>query len=504
MVGVLFLCAACSHSTGGGSVFAAVSAGPSFSTSQTINAGAGGAINIGAGPIAGTTLIVPAGALAMDTEIVVQTASTLATATVLGVGPAVDFGPNGTTFSSPATVTIPFTPSSIPVGFTANNMVVAHSDSMTGMVTFITPTSIGSSTVTVPASSFSIFQAVLRLPNLIFGTFIGETLMGTPGDDLIQGLEGSDTISGGDGDDILFGGNKDDPEAFADGNDDLIGGNGNDTLIGGNGADLMFGEAGDDLFFPGSGTDLIDGADGIDTVDYSTSDVAVQVNLATPTNLTGGHADADQLILVENLVGSNFDDTLTGDPSSNVISGGAGNDVIVGGAGNDTINGDAGDDSLSGGDGDDILTGGPGADTMNGGAGNDTIIFDQNDAAASGYFFGAGSDGLSLGGNASVDLGPGSGTVPMTDLEQIVVSDGSTPTIRVVPDAVINITDSNNVLDILPTNVSGTGAAVLNGDTLWTDTGNTVIVNGIVLKIFTNSTMTATLRVALTFDSSGL
>ena len=59
-----------------------------------------------------------------------------------------------------------------------------------------------------------------------------------------------------------------------------------------------------------------------------------------------GDAQGDVISGFENLVGSNFNDTLTGSLVANVISGYGGNDTIIGGAGADTINGGTGEDTL--------------------------------------------------------------------------------------------------------------------------------------------------------------
>ena len=68
----------------------------------------------------------------------------------------------------------------------------------------------------------------------------------------------------------------------------------------------------------------------------------------------------DTLSNIENLTGSNYADTLTGDSGNNTLSGGSGDDTLTGSGGNDT---------LLGGDGTDILSGGAGNDTLDGDAG---------------------------------------------------------------------------------------------------------------------------------------
>ena len=53
-------------------------------------------------------------------------------------------------------------------------------------------------------------------------------------------------------------------------------------------------------------------AEGTDTADYSASTQAVQISLDGSAG-TGGHAEGDTLSTIENLIGSAYGDTLTGD-----------------------------------------------------------------------------------------------------------------------------------------------------------------------------------------------
>ena len=71
----------------------------------------------------------------------------------------------------------------------------------------------------------------------------------------------------------------------------------------------------------------MDGGAGIDTASYATSTSGVTVSLTTGTG-SGGDAEGDTLSNIENLTGSNFDDTLEGN---------AGNNKLVGGLGTDTV-----------------------------------------------------------------------------------------------------------------------------------------------------------------------
>ncbi|MBU4524343.1 MAG: cadherin-like domain-containing protein, partial [Desulfomicrobium sp.] len=115
----------------------------------------------------------------------------------------------------------------------------------------------------------------------------------------------------------------------------------------------VYGFGGDDTLRGGSGADILEGGEGSDTVDYSASSSAVNVNL-TRTIQTDGHAEGDSLTGIEHILGSNFNDTLTGDANNNLLDGGSGDDTLSGGAGNDTLIGGAGADSMDGGTGTDM------------------------------------------------------------------------------------------------------------------------------------------------------
>ena len=118
----------------------------------------------------------------------------------------------------------------------------------------------------------------------------------------------------------------------------LVGGAGNDVINGGAGNDTLQGGADDDILIGGAGADALDGGAGNDTASYASSTAAVTVDLNAGTGL-GGDAQGDTLTNIENLIGSAFNDTLTGDGNDNVLTGGAGKDILAGGlngAGGDT------------------------------------------------------------------------------------------------------------------------------------------------------------------------
>ncbi|MFQ2689930.1 retention module-containing protein [Aeromonas caviae] len=134
-----------------------------------------------------------------------------------------------------------------------------------------------------------------------------------------------------------------------------------EILIGGSGNDTLNGNAGNDILLGGLGNDTLNGGNGNDTASYFDSAAGVTVTVNGANQNTGG-AGTDSLSNMENLVGSMFNDSLTGDGNANVLSGLAGNDI------------------LSGGGGDDLLIGGTGSDTLTGGAGKDTFKWMAGDA----------------------------------------------------------------------------------------------------------------------------
>lgn len=215
------------------------------------------------------------------------------------------------------------------------------------------------------------------------GNSLANAIIGNSGNNTLRGLAGNDTLNGGSGIDRLEGG---------DGNDTYIVDTTTDTIVDTSGVDTVassvsFSLAGlstienltltgtaningtgnslDNVIVGNAGNNVINGGTGVDTASYSGAGAGVTINLSLTTAQATGGAGTDTLSGIENLVGSRYDDVLTGSSGANTLTGGAGNDRLVGGAGNDLLDGGAGNDRLIDGVGDDV---------MNGGAGNDTYV----------------------------------------------------------------------------------------------------------------------------------
>ena len=286
------------------------------------------------------------------------------------------------------------------------------------------------------------------------GSNFNDSLTGNNSDNVLSGGAGNDTLSAGGGDDTLIGGLGADSLIGGGGIDvasyetalagvtanllnsalntgeaagdtyntieDLTGSSFNDLLVGDNNANILAGGDGNDTLVGGGGNDTLQGGLGIDTADYSSNTGAgVLASLVSNTVTSTGSSGNDALVSIENITGSNFNDTITGDTGSGVFSGLGGNDSIIFGAGDDTVFGGDGNDTiddlaggnltgvnlLDGGAGNDVIWGGFGNDTIIGGDGVDTLWGEGDDDSILGD---AGNDIL-YGGDGNDNLDGGSG-----------------------------------------------------------------------------------------------
>ena len=252
---------------------------------------------------------------------------------------------------------------------------------LTGVVTGGAGNDVLSNVEYVWASAFADFITGSAANNLFVGLAGDDTIDGGAGTDRAsyQSASGSVTVSlatntssGPDGNDTLIsienlrGSNFSDnltgnagPNSFqCRGGDDLVyGGDGNDTLEGESDNDTLFGQQGSDTLDGGAGDDTIDGGVILDRINYTdlnfvrytfaTAGVSINLSGITGDGSTGqgtatGDASVgtDTLMNVDFVLGSSFNDTITGSNALifEQIEGGAGNDTLDGGAITDTLN----------------------------------------------------------------------------------------------------------------------------------------------------------------------
>jgi Ca2+-binding RTX toxin-like protein len=218
----------------------------------------------------------------------------------------------------------------------------------------------------------------------------------------------------------------------------------NDTITGNGNANVLNGLGGADALNGGSG--------GVDTATFAGLAQSVDANLVTGTAIAIGAGDTDTLANFDNMTGTHQDDFLTGDENGNVLNGGTGgvdsvrfSGVLQGvdaslltntatGQGSDTL---AGIENLSGSDEDDTLTGDDGPNALSGRDGADNLT---GGLGADGLFLGAGADQITAN-DGVVDVidceggGPDSGLV-----------DGPAPAENYITDC---DSDGDAVLDFL-------------------------------------------------------
>jgi Ca2+-binding RTX toxin-like protein len=261
---------------------------------------------------------------------------------------------------------------------------------------------------------------LISIENLT-GSGSNDKLTGSSTDNVMMGGVGNDTIDGGAGSDTVSYASATGSVSVNLLSQSSTGSAGNDTLynienvIGSASNDKLTGNNSNNVIIGGDGNDTLDGGAGNDTASYINATASVTVSLAVVSQQDTRGAGSDTLTNIENLTGSGFNDTLTGNSSNNYISGGDGADTLNVTSGNDTLDGGAGidtvsfisqttavtvglnidtsqitggyltlinienltstnhNDRLTGSVGDNIILGGAGNDTINGFWGNDTI-----------------------------------------------------------------------------------------------------------------------------------
>ena len=263
-----------------------------------------------------------------------------------------------------------------------------------------------------PDSQVSEIDEVTTVENITTGSG-DDTLTGDSQDNILSSGSGSDTLTGGGGNDVLDGGDDVDVANYStssgaistdlslaennvyidDSNidtlisiEEIIASDFDDNLLGSTADDVFFAGAGNDILAGGEGSDTLDGGDGDhDVADFSSVDSGVVVNLGGASDAEGyviatQGSDADRLKDIEDLIGSELADELTGNSEDQSITGGAGDDIIDGAEGADTLDGGLGQDVVQGGAGDDIFVHSDGFDELDGGSDQDTIDFSLSDS----------------------------------------------------------------------------------------------------------------------------
>ncbi|QYZ69151.1 beta strand repeat-containing protein [Neotabrizicola shimadae] len=285
------------------------------------------------------------------------------------------------------------------------------------------------------------------------GNFRANVLTGNTGGNTLNGGTGADTMTGGDGNDTYIVDNAGDVvveinsslsqiDMVATTISYVLGANLENLRLMGTANINGTGNALNNTLYANAGNNILDGQGGSDTVSYASYDLqtlggsSLTTQTETQSVAAGGvtvdltitgfqdtrGSGYDQLIGIENLTGSRFNDDLTGNSGDNILDGGEGADVLTGGKGNDTYYVDGADvvvelngsgdgidivysevsyrltanvenltligsavtgygnslnNRLVGNTGSNFLDGGAGADKMDGGSGNDTFVADN-------------------------------------------------------------------------------------------------------------------------------
>jgi Ca2+-binding RTX toxin-like protein len=293
--------------------------------------------------------------------------------------------------------------------------------------------------------------------------------------------------------------NSDDMLHFLlNGADEIHGTGFGETLNGYAGRDSLFGYGGDDSLIGGKGADILDGGEGIDTANYHGSSEAVIVDLLKSVGL-GGTAQEDRFVSIENVSGSQFNDTLIGSDDVNILLGNMGDDVLRGGMGADVLNGGLGHDTADYStslEGVTVYLGKDAPASLGGEAAGDTFVSIENvrGSAFNDFLVGSKADNVLLGGAGNDTLIGGGGRDVFNGGEGVDTVDFSLSEIGVK----IHLNGDDSVKDGYPEqfksieNVTGSafddkiwgsaGANVLSGcsgnDVFHTGAGNDTVIMG--------------------------
>ena len=136
----------------------------------------------------------------------------------------------------------------------------------------------------------------------------------------------------------------------------------------------VLGTNGNDTLRSTGAVEMINGGLGLDKLVFDEGTQGVSVNLKTG-KLTDSFGNKETVSGIEIVIGTSMNDKITGSDFADYLVGGDGNDSLYGGAGSDELYGGTGDDFLSGGSSSDYFVGGKGSDTISGGSGFDMVDY---------------------------------------------------------------------------------------------------------------------------------
>jgi Ca2+-binding RTX toxin-like protein len=299
-----------------------------------------------------------------------------------------------------------------------------------------------------------------------------EGLIGSSADDRLSGNNDNNTIDGGAGlgTDTLNGGLGIDTVSYGSSNAGVTvslsiqglqntGGAGFDQL---SGFENLKGSAFNDTLSGNSGDNVLDGQAGVDTASYANAGSGVRVSLGSATAQNTFGAGIDTLRNFENLRGSSFGDTLSGDAGNNVLDGSDGIDTVsytnasagvqvslglstqnTGGAGMDTLQNF---ENLTGSLFADTLRGNFANNLINGNGGIDTVSYDNAVAAVQ----------VSLSSTTAQNTG-GAGTDTLVNVENLT---GSSHNDTLQGNVGNNVLDGGSGIDTVSYSSAGAGVRV--------------------------------------------
>jgi len=437
-------------------------------------------------------------------DVFAVTASTQATATVVGLGRAALLGTDSVTNVEDLHFMIDTAPAPSGPGQFVNMLLAPIAGTIVNNFAHVE-----GSVLSEVLDLAALYPGVGQGVNInVHGGLGDDVVFGSAGINYMRGQAGNDTLHGGGDNDGLNGDAGNDSLFGDEGNDSLDGGDGNDSLNGGEGNDLLIGQAGDDIIEGGAGTNdravyqlpagtagtiaVVDGT-GLDvgkllvqitdggvtqtflkvtvTAQGSATTEGIGLGAAFGNDTVSGIEKLDIFVSNSNVPGQFVGINLSPNHSGTFVGGSEGSDTIdlatYSGAIN--ANGHRGDDIITGTEVNNNLNGNDGNDTLNGLAGNDYLV----------------------GGNGNDIIDGGTGT---NDIAAFHLPVGTAGTIAVVDGTgidtgklLVQITNSGVTQTFLEVTLSAQGSANVKGVGIGAFLGEDTVTGTDQLHIFVNT-----------------